>query len=241
MIRLFIISTIFLLRTTSIFACCAEKDYRLFPIGELNQEIVFIEFDMFRNCKMGTGGGENNEFWIHGTIQLVQTSGEGITLIQTIDTINIVECRCTYKDYYSKTEYEIKLADSYKKALEIVRNKKGFVAARPKGIAFNDTLNTKFVEESSDSTYSQILTYKDTIVIDLGVEDIISCYPDKVAEVRSYQTDNFNITILRLRCELLDEQAQTHNKKRFNNIETAFWKEQAQWHGIAKDYIIIRK
>jgi hypothetical protein len=189
---------------------------------------------------MGTGGEENNEFWIKGTARLVQSKGDSLTLIQTIDTIDIVECKCSYKDYYQKTEYETKLAGSYEKALKIARQKNGFTIARPKEIIFNDTLNTNVVEKSSDSTYSQILTYNDSVEIDLGLEDIISCYPEKVAEVRNYETDNFKITILRLRCRILDEQAKEHNKKRFANLETAFWKEQAQWHGIAKDYLIIK-
>lgn len=200
---------------------------------------MFIEFDLFRNCKMGAGGEEGNEFWVNGIVRLVQAKGDSLTLVQTIDTVDIAECTCTYNDHYHKTKYASALFSSYEKALQIARRMEGFTIARPKEILFNDTLKTTIYDASSDTSYSLVLNYNDLFVIDLELEDIISCHPDKASEVRSYETDHFTITILRLRCSFLDEEAITHNKQRFELIETAFWKEQAQWHGIAKDYWVV--
>ena len=237
---LLIITTFFLLKTSSVFACCAEKDYRLFPIGQVNEKVLFIEFDLFRSCKIGTGAGLDNEFWVSGIVNLISSIGDSLILVETIDTINIKECKCTYNEHYLNTEYKSKLAISYQKAFKIAKQIDGFKFAQPKSIVFNDTLNTIVIEDTSDSSYSYVVKYKDLISIDLEIEEIISCYPDKIAEIRTYETESFKITILRLRCHLLDEIALEHNKKQFENIETAFWKEQAQWHGISKDYWIIK-
>ncbi len=70
--------------------------------------------------------------------------------------------------------------------------------------------------------------------------DIVSCYPDIVAEVKTYETENFEIIIIRLKCHLISDIEKNNIIKRFKKIETAFWKEQPQWHGIAKDYYIIK-
>ncbi len=59
------------LQSTKAIACCSENDYRLYPIGEIDNEIVFIEFNLYRNCRNGTGYGDDNEFWIiTGTVSL---------------------------------------------------------------------------------------------------------------------------------------------------------------------------
>ena len=237
----FIFTTLFLIINTSvIFACCAEKDYRLFPIGEINENIVLIQFDLFRNCKMASNGEQGNQFYTKGTVNLVKIIDDNLSIIQRIDTIDITECISTYKDFYDKTEYETKLTSSYQKALTIAKQKNDFKIARTMNILFNDTINTEVIDHITDSTYILEVKYKNLITIDLGAEDITSCEPDRVAEVRTYKTENFEIVIIRLRCQFLEEKAILNNKKRFKDIETAFWKEQAQWHGIAKDFWIVK-
>lgn len=238
---LYLITIVLLVGRTSGLACCAEKDYRLFPIGELEEKVVFVEFDLFRNCKQGAPGEPDQEFFTKGTVQLVQNRGDSLMLLHTVDTFDIVDCICTYKDYYAKTAYETKLAGSYEKALAIARQKTGFQLARPRTVVFNDTIDAQLLETISDSTYSQSVEYRELFRIDLELEEIISCYPTKAAEVRTYTTTNFTITILRLRCSFIDESSIVYNQKRFANIETAFWKEQAQWHGIAKDHWVVEQ
>ena len=239
--KIFLITTILFLSTISSQACCAEKDYRLFPVGEIAQTVIFIEFNLFRNCNMGPGDESTQEFWTKGTVNLVSTTGDSLNLIQTIDTVNVKECTCSYDDFYQKTAYESHLATSYQKALTTAKRMKGFQMAKPKHIVFNDTLNTQIREVSTDSSYLHVLKYKELITIDLGLEDIISCFPNKVAEIRTYETHHFTVTVLRLRCRLLEEEAVARNKKRFKQIASAFWKEQAQWHGVAKDYWVIMR
>lgn len=240
MYRIIILSYFILLKGI-VWGCCGEKDYRLFPIGEMNNQIVFIEFDLFRNCKMGSGAGENNEFWIKGTVKLMQSKGDSLSLIQIIDTLNYKECTCTYKNYYANTKYENLISGNYEKALKIAQQKNGFSPLQPKNIVFNDSLNTQLVQESTDSSFYSSLIYKDVYTVNLAIEQVTSCYPNKVAEARVYTSANYQITILRLRCNFLKQDEISNHKERFKNIETAVCKEQAQWHGIAKDYWFITK
>ncbi len=95
------------LQSTKAIACCSENDYRLYPIGEIDNEIVFIEFNLYRNCRNGTGYGDDNEFWIMtGTVSLKKTHNDTLLLIEPLDTITVKECICTYKNYYKKTTIE---------------------------------------------------------------------------------------------------------------------------------------
>lgn len=190
--------------------------------------MLFVEFILNRSCNSGEGAGLENEFWIAGTINLVSSSGKKLTTIQNLDTIKFVECVCTYKDLYLKSNFEIIVANSYKKALEIAKKMDGFQIAITKSIAFNDTLNTKIDVQSTDTSYSHLVKYKNLFTIDLALEEVGSCYPEKAVEIRTYQTQNFIITILRLRCNYIENSAIEYNKKRFQSIETAFWKEHAQ-------------
>lgn len=225
-----------LIATVHVYSCCAEHIYRLFPIGELDNKVILVEFNLNRNCNMDS---KDFEFWTKGFVNLVSSKGDSLEILQIIDTIDIIDCYCSYMDYYQKTVIETAITSSYLKALNIAKSYNGFTEAKLENISFNDTINVKKIQEYTDSSYTYILHYKDLITIDLSLENIISCPPDKVSEIREYKTSNFKITILRMRCSFLDELAIAYNKKRFSSIESAIWKEQAQWHGIAKDFMLI--
>lgn len=223
------------------YACCAEKDYRILPIGEVNKELVFLEFDLNRNCKPIKNSNELT-FTIKGYINLLVSEKDSFNVLMSIDTIEIIECECSYKDFFEKTTYETQLGFYFQKAIEEASKIKGFEFCHTKEIVTNDTINTKITEEEIlDNEFSYIVKYKDLFEVNLAIEDIISCFPDKIVEVRHYESKSNIITILRLRCNTLTDKEEKHIRKRFNNIKTAFWKEQAQWHGISKDYLIFKK
>jgi len=225
---------IFILNSINANSCCAEHNYRLFPIGEFNNQVVFIEFDFFRFCKDNKNKPitpENNEFWIRGVVNLVSYKNDTLVLISNIDTLNLKECICRYSKQYKKSQYESIIEKHYSKALLIANNNVGFRIAKPSNIIFNDSLNTKIQE--TDSTF--IVSYK-SFSINILNEDFSSCYPSKVIETRVYNTSNFKITVIRLSCNYIMPEAIEHNNKRFRKIDTAFWKEKASWHGITKDY-----
>ncbi|MGB0885943.1 MAG: hypothetical protein ACPGVH_09020 [Chitinophagales bacterium] len=60
--RIFLL-VFFMIQSSQIFACCAEQVYKLFPVGEFENEIVMIEMDLFKYCKNGVGIEQENEFW----------------------------------------------------------------------------------------------------------------------------------------------------------------------------------
>lgn len=239
--RLTTLIALLIASTSFLVACCAERDYRLFPVGELSGEVIFIEFDLSRNCRLTESRDGSREYYVVGTVRLVQSMGDSLLELYPVDTLDITECACTDEGQYQKTVYEKELANSYQKALNLARQQKGFKPLRPTEIVFNDTLNTVVTNESTDSTYVQRVKYKDFTTIELDGEEIISCFPETVAEVRAYESEHIRVTVLRLRCQLVEEAAISRNQKRFASIETAFWKEKAQWHGIAKDYWIVEQ
>jgi hypothetical protein len=106
-------------------ACCAERDYRLFPLGELNKEAIFIEFDLSRNCFATSMVGSEREYRVRGTVRLVQSSGDSLLQLHPADTIAITECACDQEEQFENTVYEKELAKYYQKALGLARQQKG--------------------------------------------------------------------------------------------------------------------
>lgn len=238
--KLFLILTIHLLSTSVVLSCCGEQIYRLFPIGELDKKVVFIEFDLQRNCDMRNETNGEFSFWTKGIVNLVSTSGDSLVFLQTVDTFDIVDCKCSYENYYVKTTIEAAMTKSYSKAFELANKHPGFQQIVLQKAVFNDTKNLKIIAAPTDTSYAHILNYNDLLTMNIGDEGIMSCAPDKVSEARCYTTENYTVTVVRMRCFLLDNKAIKHNKKRFKTIETAFWKEEAQWHGFAKDYFSVK-
>ena len=239
--NIILIFCILFIRSSVALSCCAETEYRLLPIGELNKKVIFIEFDFHRNCHMrNTEKGEFN-FFVRGTVNLVTYENDSLVFLENIDTLYIRECTCSYANYLSRTSYEKHFEKAYLKGLNSAKKNRNFILAETVRIIFNDTINTQIRAENSDSTFFYFISYKSEFQIDLSSEQIVSCYPDKIAEVREYESQSYLITIYRLRCQPIKESEVSRNRNRFKNIETAFWKEQVQWHGISKDYYRIRK
>lgn len=224
------------------YACCAERNYRLFPLGEFNQKVIFVEFAVHRKCnglqhpittdKARSGTGEKNEFWIEGVINLVRYENDSLILIENIDTIEFKECVCTFNNQYEKSNYESIIEKYYNKALNRVKDKEGFIMVKPIEITFND--------DSNISQNETILTYKGSLEIDADLEFFWACETATVIEDRLYKTKNFEISILRISCGSIAEDAATHNSTRFKKMETAFWKEKATYHGYNCDYVYVK-
>lgn len=226
------------LYTYNVFSCCAEKHYRLFPIGELNNEIVLIEFDFHRKCNKYEGGGPKNEFWLLGNINLVKTDHDSIIMIDSIATINHKECVCIYKDYYEKTNYEQAFSRYYLEALNCAKAIKGFTLAKTQTVIFNDSTNTTV----SSPHEKHEVKYRDSFTFDINWENVGSCYPSAVTEFRTYTTPNFNIQVIRLSCNYNKQTSnEKRSKKRFKRIKTAIWKEDASWHGLTEDYLFYER
>ena len=237
---IFIVSVLFVHSNVAL-SCCAETEYRLLPIGELNKKVIFIEFDFHRNCHMRNSDKGEFNFFVRGVVNLVTYENDSLLFLENVDTLNIKECKCSYENYLSRTSYEKYFEIAYLKGLNSAKKKRNFILAETRRIIFNDSLNTQSKTETSDSTFLYLISYKSEFEINLDTEQIASCYPDKVAEVREYESSSYLITVYRLRCQPIKESEVNRNRTRFKNIETAFWREQVQWHGISKDYYRIRK
>ena len=223
-------------------SCCAENSYQLIPVGQIDEEVIFIEIEFYRNCNHAAGPGPGNEFWIQGTTNIVSSGmKDSITLIKAIDTFRITECECTYRDYYEKTNFESAIKTSYQKALDYARQLKNFKSSTPVSISFNNSINTELIINESDSTNIHIVEYNDSLKMDLTGVEILSCAPHNAAIVRTYETKGFQITIVRLRCQSIKERSIKNITARFKDIENSVWKEMAQWHGQEKDYYFIHK
>ena len=232
---------ILFIRSSVALSCCAETEYRLLPIGELNKKLIFIEFDFNRNCRMRNTENKEFNFFVRGTVNLVNYENDSLVFLENIDTLSIEECSCSYDNYLSRTSYEKHFEKAYLKGLNSAKKNKNFILAETGRIIFNDTINTQIRIDKSDSMRFYVISDKSEFQIDLSSEQIISCYPDKTAEVREYESLSYLISVYRLRCQPIKESEVLRNRNRFKNIETAFWKEQVQWHGISKDYYRIRK
>jgi hypothetical protein len=239
-----IMKKVFLIIIFSIFfieaySCCAARQYKLFPMGESNGDLIFVEFNLFRYCSRDgmPGMGENNEFWWKGTVNLVSYSNNSLIFIQNIDTVEIKECICTYKTVDSSSNYQEELFPFYQKALSVANHLENFTIAKTINISFNNNLDIEKIY--TDTSYTVKYKVRDTI-IDIG--DMISCYPENLIESRNYETENYKITIIRLSCtkKTSDKNIES-NTEYFKNINTAFWGEQVQWHSVSNDYYFITK
>ncbi|MEM9934235.1 MAG: hypothetical protein AAF824_11500 [Bacteroidota bacterium] len=234
-----LVSSLLYSLTTS--ACCAENSYRLFPIGELEKEIVFVEASLYRNCKRGSSKGAGMIFWLKGEINLVHFTNDSLVLLANLDSIEVNECACRPNTQYEDSRFEKLLKPSYLKGIKLASAIPGFRKAKTKSIHFNDTTRLTIKDEVTDSSYERVFFYQEIKVATLSLADIVSRFPEKLVEIREYETPNKQITIIRLRCHFLDERIIKRQIKRFNNLKTAFWNEQAHWHGTSRDYFFIEK
>ncbi|MFK8038725.1 MAG: hypothetical protein AB8B74_10580 [Crocinitomicaceae bacterium] len=235
-----ILSLIYLISFSTVgLSCCAERNYRLLPLGQVKNDFIFLELDLFRHCNKNEGGGIGNEFWFAGTVSIVKYKDDVLLPLKELGKFDTLDCVCNYRNHYQLSTFDTIIESFYNKALTYTKQLKNYNPIVTGSIQFNDTINTVVTTTETDSTYETVVKYRNIFEYDINNEEISSCYPKIVAEVRSYHGKKQNLKIIRLRCRLLSKEAIVANNKRFKNIETAFWKEETQWHGIAKDYLII--
>jgi len=234
---------VFLFITNCVYSCCVAFQYRLFPVGESENQIILIEILLTRYCENGDGFGEENEVWWTGEVNLKKYSNGKLELIQKVDSINIKVCDCGIdgpilkSDKKGKSEYFEKMMFYYTKAYAEAQKLPNFTKAKTKNIQFNDSLNYQIIETDS----SQIIKTNDK-TIEIKYNMITSCFPSFIKEKRIYETQNYEITILRLSCvKIINKKEIKNNTKKFKKIETAFWDEETPWHSVTKDFIFVKE
>lgn len=199
--KIILIIIIFALSFSKLYSSCAEKSYHLYPIGELNGKLILIEFDFFRYCMGSNGAGfsDDNEFWVSGIVKLVTFEEDTLSTLKFIDSLKFEECNCTYRNYNDKSNFQTIIEEFYLKAIDTALSFNNFLLAETKTVVFDDNINCKLVE--TDTSYQ--LIYKNLLDINLFNLNIISCLPSNIAEIRTYETKSFNVTIVRIACNLL--------------------------------------
>ena len=225
------------------FACCEEKDYRLLPIGISEGRVIFVVFDLVRNCERdrSTLDEIRYNFTIEGTVALYSSDGGELRYLMAADSLSFRECLSPKEAQYSKSKYEEVLAKSYHKAFKLAHKNKDFKTINPGTITFNDSLNAQILPPDDEGSPFYQLIYPGIPPITIEKKDIRTCNPLFVCEVRNYESAQFTITIFRMRCSYLDAKIVARNRERFADLKTAFWKEPQQDHGLAKDYFVIKK
>lgn len=219
-------------------ACCDEDSHRLLPIGQWQQQIIFVEFKLFRSClveELNPGKGEKNEFWLSGTVDLIGRQGDSISFRLPIDSFMLRECICNMDNYTQKTTFDTFIADYYHKALKMAQHKFNLKTVRAQSIDFNTTKDVHIQQNKR----SLLLAYKDLFSIQLKRKNILSAFPTELSEIRNYSTPNFKIIILRLSSNKSLESFKKHQKKDFRKHRIPYWKETTTAHGTSKEYIKI--
>ena len=112
MTKLLLIAMLCLVPAVS-HACCAENNYRLFPLGEVDGGVVFLELKFSRSCRFERDSvtqKRTNSYWMYGNISLVKWQGDSIFLLEVLDTVKFKECDCRLSgDQYELSNYEEKI------------------------------------------------------------------------------------------------------------------------------------
>ena len=71
---------------------------------------------------------ENKEFnfFVRGTVNLVNYENDSLVFLENIDTLSIEECSCSYDNYLSRTSYEKHFEKAYLKGLNSAKKKQEF-------------------------------------------------------------------------------------------------------------------
>ena len=229
----------FLLFSSSTWACCAERIHHLFPMGERGGALIFLEISGHRNCNMkgrSESGEQLSEFYFEGVARWVEWTGDSLRGLDTVEVMNFTECQCNSKDHSEKTIAGKEWQRVYTKAYAETQRWKDFVPSQRGSITFNDSTNTKVIDQTDSPSYDMAVFYKDLIQANFGIDDIISCFPTHSAVVREYSTEHYQIVLLRLRCNSVNADTQAEAQRAFDDPQSGPWKAPAQWHGISRDY-----
>ena len=237
--KIVITLSILFLTTCKAWSCCAEKIERIFPLGISNDKIVALELQLFRTCMNPQDKTIKDEgSWLSGTATLVYLSNSKVDTIEVLDSLTLKELEEPFSRNIEQSQFEAHFSYIYQKALKKAQQLPHFSAIKPQKITFNDTLNVSIVADTLKDYNNYLLTYKDLFGLRTDL-NIASCIANKIAETRIYESPTHRVFIFRLRCEYTNLREVKRNKRRFQNIKTAYWREMPQWHGFAKDFVVI--
>lgn len=218
-----------------VFGCCGAGKYRIFPLGQVQGDIVVVTFDLGRKCDRGTR--MFSEYHWQGTVKIAYLQADTLKVVAILDTIDFYQTN----ERDSGINYLVQFYDSmipyYKSALKKVKQMKNFIPAELVSYEYHkDSIPIEGIEVRNDTTLW--MNGKQTnFSLNWG-----ACgYSNEVVELRKYRINKKEIKIIHLTCQRyknLPDKIIQFNQNNFTDIETSLIINKARWHGENRDYII---
>lgn len=217
-------------------ACCSAGQFRIFPMGLISGKPLCAVFEMSRVCTDDGNMGSDNETSWFGIMSLQFLEKDSLRLLKAIDTFEILECVCGYKDISEKSEYRVKMQKYLDKAFNLAEKEKGFQIFQAVDYAADSSSISKLFSSLNDTS----VIWKDKI-IPLDKHESISCYTmNEIKEVRTYSIKNYNLIVVTVSCPtkstVTDEQKKI-NSELFKKSAVSMTYIPVDWHGYSIDLI----
>lgn len=221
-------------------ACCGAGQYRIFPLGQSNGEILVAEIKLTRYCKFGDGGGSKNEIKFKGVINLGKIVADTVQFISNIDSVEFTSCQCNLSNYHEKSTLLDRLMPYYKKALIEARKWHGFIQARPISYHYHDK-EEPIMNYQFDTAEVPTFFYKEQPIA-LKPTTWVACgYYRRIMELRSYEIAGKEIVIMTATCNVnhgMPDSKIATNQNNFKNIDSAITFCPTTFHGENRDFVI---
>ncbi len=216
-------------------ACCGANQHKLFLLGSSDEKLVVAEMKLFRFCNRGEGAGPNNEFHWRGVVNVGYYQGDSVNLIQNLDTIRFLDCKCTYRVVDSLSHYLDSLQPYLDQAYKVADKLPSFKEAVPMEYQYNgrsDTLDyISFVDDSTLGVNGKVIPLTEPYWGACG-------YLAHINDIRTYQLGSKYYTLLNISCgsSRISLARQEQNPKLFRNKQVTY--DGVEWHGNQKGIIL---
>jgi len=221
-----------LVSTGEVHACCGAGQYRVFPLGVIQNKAVCAVFEIGRFCE--------EEFYDYswgGKLYLALQSGDSLQILNEVTpTIEFQECICTPNELEQKSEYLNYMSAFMDSALIHAKKLKGFEAFdRMEYIATEVEFSKNKVQLNNDQLkvrdFSRFFKFEA-----LNCESL-----SMIREVRFYYIKKKYFAVCSLGCPEVKEISETLLEKgRLNALNSPFGMTYVavDWHGYTRDVLL---
>lgn len=235
-------------------ACCWARQTRIFPLGEQDGKLIMAYFELSRHCYQAPDDPFVIGFSWKGKVSIGTWTGESILPIQLVDSFEFFEGfppkNLQEDSLHAKAipdwenHYIHHLKGYYERALDLASRLKGFRSAKPLSYHYHqyDSITGYRVD---DESFVHLASQKEwsTVISD----DIFPL--SNIYALRRYEIGNKVVSVVTLAGITaflpdfpylpLSKSAYHKNKTLLVELESAFSRAQADWHGITKDYVLV--
>lgn len=230
-----IILAFLIFQLSNVMACCGAGKYKVFPLGESNNRIVMVTFDLNRKCEKGK---MFEEYHWNGVVSLTYFQGDTFELISVIDTIDFYQTNERDSVVNHLKQFYDSIVPFYQKALLQARNLKDFIESELIEYEYHkDTLPFHKISILNDT-----VLLVDSNEIKLFPLNWGACgYYNDINSIRVYKLNNKVLRVLSLSCyrhALISDEIIEFNTTHFKLIDEAYIVDKTEWHGENYDYIL---